>query len=84
MKKNLVLNEGIGNSMDKNLICCSSVNSDIVRHFVSWVLASCYVVQRSLPILPAADNSASNFAWEWGFLINNWNVISQLKLKYVD
>jgi len=28
MKKNLLLNEGFGNSMDKNLICCSSVNSD--------------------------------------------------------
>lgn len=78
-KKSLLLNEGFDNSVHK--VRCSSVNSQWrSKTLALWVLAFCCMVQR----VWAADNIAINFVGEWGFHINYWNVISQVKQKWAD
>ena len=57
--------------------------NDTVTDLYCELLQLVYMVERSLPGLPAAYNMASNFSEEWRFHIN-WNVVSLVKQKQTD
>ena len=77
-------------TVPKKVSCKSGLSVNYQQHRetlvfnVLWVLVICYMAQKSLSNLPAARNIVIIFAGEWRFHINYWNVIYQIKLKWVN